>query len=116
MSDLDLARLLQLIVLEEVDQVSLVGLEGLMGRELVHPKLLHDLKYVGLLIELSSGVSEEKVFAFALPFEATGATWAPHQPESQILVREDLSRFNFFPYWVTTLISYILVCAILVQQ
>ena len=57
-------RLLDLVILEEVYQVALMRLKGLLGSKLMHTKLLDDFKDVNLFVKLALGVLKKIIVPF----------------------------------------------------
>lgn len=56
-------RLLRLVVLEEVDEVTLVWPQGNLAGELGDAQFLDDLEDVELLVEFSTGGLEQVIFS-----------------------------------------------------
>ena len=56
----------ELIILEEVDKITLSRLEHDVARELVDPQLLHDLKQVDLLVQLLLRILPQEVLPLVL--------------------------------------------------
>ena len=54
---------LELVLVEEVDQVLLAGLQSHLARKLVHAQLLDDLEDVCLTTQLGARVLKEPLFA-----------------------------------------------------
>ena len=54
-------RLLEFVVLEEVDQVSLMWLQHLLASKLVHTQLFDDLQDVHLFTELAFSAFEKEI-------------------------------------------------------
>ena len=55
-----------LVVLEEVDELTLMRLEVHLGCELMDSELLHDLENIELLIKLFASFCVQEVFSLAL--------------------------------------------------
>ena len=83
----------QLVVLEEVDQVSLVRLERDLTSKLMHSQFLDNLKHIDFLTQLALSIFEKKVIALLLGVAATTADGFEflEQPKAFILVGESLS-------------------------
>ena len=56
----------ELIILEEVDKITLSRLEHDVAGELVDPQLLHDLKQVDLLVQLLLRILPQEVLPLVL--------------------------------------------------
>ena len=85
----------ELIILEEVDKITLSRLEHDVARKLVDPQLLHDLKQVDLLVQLLLRILEENVVSlvphFAARQEAEGTTHPAHKVPTSSAIRENCS-------------------------
>ena len=98
--------LFDLVVLEEVDEISLVRLEYLLAGKVVHAQLLDDLEDVKLLAKLALCALEQEVSTFLFGPAATAdrLVEAPQVPESSILVCEGLSLLDLLLHLVPILV------------
>ena len=87
-----LIRVFDLVVLEEVDELSLVRFEVHLGGKLVDPELLHDLENVELFVKLFASFSVQKVISLALrpQTEAALLIKGVEPPKSPIRIVEAL--------------------------
>ena len=91
-------RLLEFVVLEEVDQVSLMWLQHLLASKLVHTQLLDYLQDVHFFAKLALSILEKEIVSILLGTTAQAVRLfkAPQRPEATILVRKGLSLLYLF--------------------
>ena len=65
--------LFDLVILEEVHQVTLMRLKGLLSSKLMHTKFLDDLKDVNLFVKLALGALIEEIAPLLFRLEAAAA-------------------------------------------
>ena len=58
-----LLRCLELVLIKEVDQISLTGLQGHLTGKLMDAEFLDDLKQIRLAVQLRLGVFQEKLLS-----------------------------------------------------
>ena len=101
---------LEFVVLEEVDQVTLMRLQHLLACKLVHAQLFDDLQNVHLLAELALSTLEKEVISGLLgaTAEAVRLVEAPQEPEATILVGEGLPLLDLLlDFRLLLVVSYL---------